>query len=87
MRDNKKRYKAETEYQIEKEIMRPMLGGPDHLDKSQYPENIFTDCGVSCPSCGCKKVFESGGYSMSGSEISTYLCYDCKKEFDIYHDV
>jgi DNA-directed RNA polymerase subunit RPC12/RpoP len=86
MRDNKKRYLARANYQVAKELINPFLGGPGHVDKKDIPERFFTEGKLSCPYCGCKKLFESGGFSSGDVEISTYLCYDCKRQFDVYHD-
>lgn len=84
MRDNKKRYQVRMQYEGAKELIKPFLGGPGHVEKKDIPERFFTEDKLSCPYCGCKKLFASSGFSSLDGEILTYLCFDCKREFDVY---
>lgn len=65
-------------------IMQNYTKGSEHVEKNFWPDAFFEDLGIICPKCGCKKVFNCGGGSFGGSAMNTYVCQDCRTEFDIY---
>lgn len=78
MRDSKKRFldvrKVVSE---EKNIL-------SAASKRDFPEEYFTVQTLVCPGCNCDRLFESGGVYSSDNEYKTFICHDCKIEFEVY---
>jgi DNA-directed RNA polymerase subunit RPC12/RpoP len=75
---------SKNQLRLGRGILQNFSKGSEHVEKSFWPDEFFEDLGVICPKCGCKQVFNTGGGSFGGSKLNTYVCKDCRTEFDIY---
>lgn len=86
MRNNKTRKEnSKKMLQNGKNLLDSMSGGDGHLDKKDWPEDLFEiSKTIKCPKCGCNNLCNSGGGNFGVSIVNSYICFDCKSEFDIY---
>jgi hypothetical protein len=51
------------------------------------PDNLFIACNLACPECGCEQLFESGGSEFPDYQTISYLCRDCRCEFEVHLEI